>query len=143
MLISQNMITDVKLIIHQSREQAIRVVDHQRTLMYWHIGKRIFEEEQLGQERADYGSYLIRYLSEQLQPEFGSGFSRRQLARYRQFYRLFPIVSALRTQLSWTHYKLLLPFENADKREYYLAGKSKSDFCQSVSDVFAIRARIA
>ncbi|TNH05037.1 DUF1016 domain-containing protein [Testudinibacter sp. TR-2022] len=128
MLISQNMITDVKLIIHQSREQAIRVVDHQRTLMYWHIGKRIFEEEQLGQERADYGSYLIRYLSEQLQPEFGSGFSRRQLERYRQFFRLFPIASALRTQLSWTHYKLLLPFENADKREYYLAECAKNNW---------------
>jgi len=42
--------------------------------MYWHIGKRIFEEEQKGKERADYGTYLVKYLSEQLQPEFGSGF---------------------------------------------------------------------
>lgn len=50
-------------------------------LMYWHIGKRIFEEEQQGQDRADYGAYLIKSLAQQLQPEFGSGFSARQLER--------------------------------------------------------------
>ncbi|WP_368669999.1 DUF1016 N-terminal domain-containing protein [Chitinophaga sp. GbtcB8] len=57
----------------------------------------MFEEEQAGKERADYGSFLIRSLSEALQPEFGSSFSFRQLNWYRQFYRTFPIVNALRT----------------------------------------------
>lgn len=61
-----------------------------------------------------------------LQPEFGSGFSIRQLERYRQFYRLFPIASALRTQFSWTHYKLLLPIENEDRREYYILESAKN-----------------
>ncbi|HEY8928628.1 MAG TPA: DUF1016 N-terminal domain-containing protein, partial [Mucilaginibacter sp.] len=70
--------------------------------MYWNIGRRIFEEEQKGKDRADYGTHLIRSLSEQLQPEFGSGFSYRQLNWYRQFYRMFPIVSTLRTQLNWS-----------------------------------------
>ncbi|MCY6368967.1 PDDEXK nuclease domain-containing protein [Actinobacillus pleuropneumoniae] len=65
----------------QARETAIRAVDFQRVLMYWHIGKRIFEEEQQGQDRADYGAYLIKSLAQQLQPEFGSGFSARQLER--------------------------------------------------------------
>jgi len=46
MLVNQSIITDIKAIIAQSKDKAIRVVDHQRTLMYWHIGKRIFEEEQ-------------------------------------------------------------------------------------------------
>lgn len=107
MLINKSIISDVKAIIAQSKENAIRTIDHQRTLMYWHIGKRIFEEEQEGKSRADYGTYLIKYLSEELQPEFGSGFSYRQLSWYRQFYRTFPILSALRAQLSWTQYKLL------------------------------------
>ncbi|MBL1410821.1 DUF1016 N-terminal domain-containing protein [Sphingobacterium faecale] len=88
MLVNQSLVADIKAIIFQSKDKAIRAVDHQRTLMYWHIGKRIFEEEQEGKERAEYGTFLIKYLSEQLQPEFGSGFSPRQLERYRQFYRV-------------------------------------------------------
>ena len=116
MQLNQSIISDIKSIIAQSRDRAIRAGDHQRTLMYWHIGKRIFEEEQEGKDRADYGKYLIKYLSEQLQPEFGSGFSARQLNWYRQFFRTFPIVSALRTQLSWTQYKLLLSFDSEGKK---------------------------
>ena len=116
MQLNQSIISDIKSIIAQSRDRAIRAVDHQRTLMYWHIGKRIFEEEQEGKDRADYGKYLIKYLSEQLQPEFGSGFSARQLNWYRQFFRTFPSVSALRTQLSWTQYKLLLSFDSEGKK---------------------------
>ena len=93
--------------------------------MYWHIGKVIFEEEQGGKDRAEYGKFLIQSLSDQLQPEFGSGFSVRQLERCRQFYRSFPIASALRTQFSWTHYKLLLPIENTDKRKFYISETKK------------------
>ena len=73
--------------------------------MYWHMGKRIFEEEQQGKDRADYGAYLIKNLAKQLEPEYGSGFSVRQLERSRQFYRLYPIASTLRTQLNWSQYK--------------------------------------
>lgn len=128
MLINQSFITDIRALIAQSKDRAIRAVDHQRTLMYWHIGKRIFEEEQDGKNRANYGAFLIKYLSEQLQPEFGSGFSSRQLNWYRQFYRTFPIVSALRTQLSWTQYKLLLSVDNEDKREFYIAETIKNNW---------------
>lgn len=128
MLINQSIISDIKNIITQSRDNAVRAVDHQRTLMYWHIGKRIFEEEQESKDRADYGTYLIKYLSQQLQPEFGSGFSHRQLERYRQFYRIFPIASALRTQLSWTQYKLLLSVDNEDKREFYISETIKNNW---------------
>lgn len=128
MLINQSFITDIKTIIAQSKDKAIRAVDHQRTLMYWHIGKRIFEEEQDGKDRADYGTFLIKYLSEQLQPEFGSGFSPRQLNWYRQFYRTFPIVSALQTQLSWTQYKLLLSVDNEEERQFYIAESVKNNW---------------
>ena len=128
MLINEAIITDIKIIIAQSKDKAIRAVDHERTLMYWHIGRRIFEEEQAGKDRADYGSYLIKLLSEQLQPEFGSGFSHRQLERYRQFYRVFPIATALRSQLSWTQYKLLLSVDNQEKREFYIAETIKNNW---------------
>jgi predicted nuclease of restriction endonuclease-like (RecB) superfamily len=96
--------------------------------MYWHIGQKIFEEEQGARDRADYGSYLLKYLSVELEPLYGSGFSRRQLERYRQFYRTFPIASALRTQFSWTHYKLLISVDNEDKREFYIAEAAKNNW---------------
>ncbi len=128
MLRNQSIIADIKAIIAQSRHNAIRAVDHQRTLMYWHIGKRIFEEEQEGKDRADYGTFLIKYLSEQLQPEFGSGFSVRQINLYRQFYRTFPIVHALHAQLSWTQYKLLLSVDSQNKRAFYIAETIKNNW---------------
>ena len=128
MELSQNLIHEIKSLIAKAKEGAIRSVDHHRTVMYWHIGERIFNEEQQGKDRADYGNYLIKYLSEQLQPEYGSGFSVRQLERYRQFYRTFPIASTLRTQLSWSHYKLLLGVDNEDKREYYIAETAKNNW---------------
>lgn len=87
--------------------------------MYWKLGERIFNEEQNGKQRADYGSYLIKNLSLELEPEFGSGFSIRQLERSRRFYRIFPIASTLRTQLNWSQYRLLISIEDNDKREYY------------------------
>ena len=106
--INNTFIDDIRAIINTARSNAMRSVDFQRVQMYWHLGKRIFEEEQQGKQRANYGTYLIKNLAKQLEPEYGSGFSVRQLERCRQFYRLFPIASALRTQLNWMQYKLLI-----------------------------------
>jgi predicted nuclease of restriction endonuclease-like (RecB) superfamily len=128
MNLSQNLIHEIKSLIAKAKEGAIRSVDHHRTVMYWHIGERIFNEEQQGKDRADYGNYLIKYLSEQLQPEYGKGFSYRQLELMRQFYRTFPISNSLRSQLSWTHYRLLLRIDNEDKREYYIAETVKNNW---------------
>jgi hypothetical protein len=128
MLVSKSIIADIKTIIIQSKDNAIRTIDHQHTLIYWHIGKRIFEEEQKGEAWADYGTYLIKYLSKQLKPEFGSGFSSRQLHWYRQFYRTFPIVSTLWTQLSWSQYKLLSSIDNQSKIEFYITETIKSNW---------------
>lgn len=128
MLVNQSVVTEIKSIIALAKDKAIRAVDNERTLMYWHIGQRIFEEEQQGKERAGYGEYLIKYLSEQLQPEYGSGFSIRQINLYRQFYRTFPIVSTLYAQLSWSQYKLLLSVGNQDSREFYIAETVKNNW---------------
>ena len=128
MAIKPELLTIVRDLITQARQQAVRAVDAERVLLYWHIGQVIQEEEQHGADRAAYGSSLIKGLAAELQPQFGSGFSGRQLERYRQFYRLFPIASALRTQLSWTHYKTLISLDNADKREFYLAEATKNNW---------------
>jgi len=128
MLVNQSVINEIKAIIDNAKETAIRAVDNQRTLMYWHIGKTIFEEEQQGKERADYGTYLVKYISEQLQPEFGSGFSVRQINLYRQFYRTFPIVHTLYAQLSWSQYKLLLSVDDEDKRTFYIEECKKNNW---------------
>lgn len=124
----QTLVSDIKAIISQSKDNAIRAVDHQRTLMYWHIGKRIFEEEQQGKDRADYGKYLTKYLAKALEPEFGSGFSRRQIELFRQFYRVFPIANALRSQLSWTQYRLLMRLDLDEQREFYMAETIKNNW---------------
>lgn len=110
---------EIKQIIDSARANAVRSVDFCRVQMYWNIGKRIFEKEQQGKERADYGSYLIKNLSKCIAPDYGSGFSVRQLEMCRQFYRLYPIANTLRSQLNWTQYRLLIQIEDADKREYY------------------------
>lgn len=110
---------DIREIINSARVLAVKSVDFCRVQMYWQLGKRIFEEEQQGKERADYGTYLIKNLAKQLEPEYGSGFSVRQLERSRQFYRIYPIATALRTQLNWSQYKMLISIDNSEKREYY------------------------
>ena len=79
---------ELREIITSARQNAVRSVDFCRVQMYWQIGRRILEEEQKGKERADYGSYLLKNLAKKLEPEYGSGFSYRQLQFCRQFYRM-------------------------------------------------------
>ena len=87
---------------------------------YWQIVKTILEEEQNGQNRAEYGKRLIQDLSKQLSSEFGKGFDSRNLWYMKQFYLMFPKVNALRSELSWTHYRLLLKVEKEETRKFYM-----------------------
>lgn len=128
MLVNQSFITDIKALIAKSKEKAIRAVDHERTLMYWNIGKRIFEEEQQGKDRADYGKYLTQFIAKELEPEYGSGFSVRQIELFRQFYRTFPITNTLYSQLSWSQYKILVRVDSQDKRDFYIAETVKNNW---------------
>ncbi len=116
---SKNILEDARKIINAARTNAVRSVDFCRVQMYWNLGRRIFEEEQQGKDRADYGTYLVKTLAEKLEVEFGSGFSVRQLKFCRQFYRIYPIGNAPRSQLNWTQYRLLIQISDPDKREYY------------------------
>lgn len=114
-------VEEIKGIIEDSRVKAIRAVDHVRVKMYWELGRKIVEEEQQGKGRAEYGKFLIKNLSESLLTEYGSGFSKRRLHLYCQFYRTYPIVPAPRAQLGWSHFKILLSIENQLKRFFYQA----------------------
>lgn len=117
--LTEQFISDLRTIILSARESAIRSVDTVRVQMYWKLGERIFIEEQKGQDRAEYGAYLLQNIATEIEKEFGSGFSVRQLERARQFYRTYPIPTALRTQFNWYQYRLLIQIDDKDKREYY------------------------
>jgi len=119
-LLSQKFIKSIREIIVNAQKHAVTAIQQQRVLMYWHIGHHIVEEEQQGKTRAEYGSELIKTLAKELTKDFGSGFSFRQLNFCRQFFIAFPIMNALRSQLNWTQYRLLLRIENEDKRTYYI-----------------------
>ena len=121
MNVNKNILNQIQSIIANAQARAIRSVDTERVLTYWQIGKVIFEEEQQGKERAEYGEFLIKSLANALEPQYGTGFSYRQLNLFRQFYRTFPIVNALRSQFSWTHYRTLIRIDNQDKRDFYIA----------------------
>lgn len=117
--IRDEFISDIRNIILSSRNAAIRSVDWGRVRMYWKIGERIILEEQHGEERAEYGTYLLKNLAYKIEAEFGSGFSVRTLEQCRQFYRTYPITNALRSQFNWFQYRLLIQIDNKGKREYY------------------------
>ena len=117
--VNDKLLVDARKIIDTARANAVRSVDFNRVMMYWNLGKRIFEEEQQGKERAEYGAYIIKGLAARLEIEYGSGFGVRQLDQSRKFYRLYPIAHTLCAQLNWSQYKLLISIDEADKREYY------------------------
>ena len=87
---------------------------------YWQIGRLIAEDEQNGEHRAEYGKKVLAELAERLTRDFGKGFDARELRKMRQFYFSFPKWDALRPELSWTHYRLLLRVENPEARNWYM-----------------------
>lgn len=111
---------EVKHVIEESRNTAYRAANFAMVQAYWSIGKLIIEEEQKGEERATYGKGLIAELSKKLSADFGKGFDKTNLWHMRNFYHAFPILDALRRELSWTHYRLLLSVEDEKAREFYL-----------------------
>jgi len=110
----------VKEIIVQSREKLYRIANSTLLLTYWQIGQLIVEDEQQGKERTEYGKFVLKNLSKRLTLEFGKGFDESNLRNMRSFFQAFPIRDALRHELSWTHYRLLLRQENEEKKLYYL-----------------------
>jgi predicted nuclease of restriction endonuclease-like (RecB) superfamily len=110
----------IKKILEEARSRAYRAVNISMVQAYWNIGRVIVEEEQKGKTKADYGESLIQELAKRLTQEFGKGFTQTNLWYMRQFFMIFPILHALRGELTWTHYRLLLKVENEKARNFYL-----------------------
>ncbi|MHB8764900.1 MAG: PDDEXK nuclease domain-containing protein [Deferrisomatales bacterium] len=108
-------------VLRTARAKAYRAVDFIMVEAYWTIGRMIVEEEQQGRQRAEYGAFIVRNLSFRLTGEFGKGFSEQSLRNMRQFFLRFTIRSALRSELGWTHYKMLIRVEDEKARAWYLA----------------------
>jgi len=110
----------LRVLVQQARQQALRAVDVVQVRTCWEMGRHIVEFEQGGAHRAVYGESLLERLAERLTAEFGKGFDASNLYKTSQFFRLFPKLDALRPELSWTHYRLLLRVEDAAAREWYM-----------------------
>ena len=119
-IIDSSLIDSVKEVIIQSRQRVFRMVNASLLDTYWNIGRLIVEDEQNGNSKAIYGKSTLKNLSKELTLEFGKGFDERNLNNMRAFYGAFPIWNALRTELSWTHYRLLSRVDSEQKRMYYL-----------------------
>ena len=101
----------------------------------------IVEHEQNGSLRAEYGKGVLNRLSSELTEEFGKGFTVTNLKYMRQFYSMFPNGHALRGELTWTHYRLLLRIENDDARIWYMeeairAGWSSRQLERQISTLY-------
>ncbi|MBC2743184.1 MAG: DUF1016 domain-containing protein [Desulfosarcina sp.] len=115
------LVRDIRRLIEEARSTVATTVNAALTMLYWRVGKRINEEILKG-ERAEYGEQIVHALSAQLQLEYGRGFTRRNLFNMIRFAQVFPkkeIVSALRTQLSWTHFRILIAIDDSLKRDFY------------------------
>ncbi|WP_163399282.1 PDDEXK nuclease domain-containing protein [Flavobacterium fluviatile] len=115
-----NLLLSVKEIIIQSRQQVYKMVNSVLLETYWNIGRLIIEHEQNGNAKAVYGKATLKNLSKELTFEFGKGFDYTNLTNMRNFYLAFPILDALRQELSWTHYRLLSRIDSEEKKMYYL-----------------------
>lgn len=112
-----DLVERLRLIIAQARQQALRAVDPIQVRTCWEMGRHIVEFEQGGAGRAQYGARLLTRLAERLTAEFGKGFDASNLRYMRLFYQAFPNCDALRHELSWTHYRILLRVEDQRARE--------------------------
>lgn len=119
-LSAKSLVNDVRQLISAARHSVVNSVNQVMVHTYWEIGRRIFEEEQQGKHRADYGKGLIQALSTELSKEFGKGFSTTNLSNMRLFYTTFPIFQTVSGKLSWPHYLALLRVDNESARNFYL-----------------------
>ena len=122
-IISDSLIADVRSIIEEGRKNAFAAAGKVAILTYWNVGRRIVEEEQQGNSRANYGKRIIPALADRLTSKYGSGYGRRNLAYYRKFYLEFSDLEILHTHvqnLNWSHIRRILSVSNPEARNWYL-----------------------
>ncbi len=111
----------IRAFIVEGRKRAAAAVNFATVETYWQVGKEIVEEEQGGNDRAAYGKYVLQEMANRLTLEFGEGFNERNLRYMRSFYQCFPIWNAVRSELTWTHYRILSRVENPLARNFYIS----------------------
>ena len=124
---NSNFYNEIKNILISARNKVYKTANFAMVEAYWNIGKSIIEE-QGGNEKAEYGTGLLKELSRQMTKDFGKGFTVTNLKYMRQFYLMFPNGHALRDELSWTHYRLLIKVEDNNAREFYMQEAIKSQW---------------
>lgn len=107
-------------ILQNAQSQVRQSVNCAMVQAYWQVGRLIVEDEQQGQARAEYGKAQLSQLAERLTTNFGKGFDERNLRNMRRFYQTFPIWNAVRTELSWTHYRTLIRLDSESARLWYM-----------------------
>ncbi len=110
----------ISKLVWDAQKRVYQKVNSELIQLYWNIGRLIVEDEQKGSSRATYGEEVLKNLSESLMIEFGKGFDYTNLTNMRKFYMAFPILDALRHELSWTHYRILSRVENEQDRIQYM-----------------------
>ena len=113
----------IRSALTDARTKVFNTVNSTMVTVYWEIGQEIAEA--VG-DRAEYGKQLLKFLSERLTVEFGKGFTTANLRNMRQFYQMFPIRYALRSELTWTHYRMLMRIDEQNRREFYLSESAQS-----------------
>lgn len=123
------LVNDIRSIIEQGRKMAYAAAGQAAIATFWNVGRRIVEEEQNGNARAEYGAKLIRNLSEKLVPVYGNSYSKRNLDYYKKFYLLYPDMQIVNTRvhnLEWSHIRRILSVTNSQARDWYLATASQN-----------------
>jgi predicted nuclease of restriction endonuclease-like (RecB) superfamily len=118
---SKTLLGDLRQLIAEARQDVARQVNSALVLLYWRVGKRI-RQDILKEKRAEYGARIVSALGRQLEREFGRGFDEKSLRHMVRFAEAFPdeqIVSALRRQLGWTHFKRIIYLDDPLKRDFY------------------------
>ena len=124
----QELYIAIKTILLENRQTAYKAVSSAMLNAYWDIGCIIVEHEQNGSDKAKYGKKVLETLAEKLTDEFGKGFDVRNLRNMRSFYLTFPNRNALRTDLTWTHYRALLRVKSEAARNWYIEEASKGQW---------------
>lgn len=118
----------IRTILIESRNKSYAAINSAMIYAYWSVGKQIIENEQKGDFRGEYGKNILVDLSARLTEEFGKGFTVRALQLMKKFYVLFPNTNALRSQLTWTHYRILLKVKDEETRNWYIEETIKENW---------------
>lgn len=138
----EQFVSEIRFILEQARQRSYQAINTAMIEAYWQIGKKIVEEEQNGQDKAEYGKKIIDLLAKDLTKSIGKSYSARNLRYFRQFYLYFPtygkpddsIWNALRSKLNWTHIRNIMRVPDESARLYYIKETVRNNWTSRTLD---------